>query len=121
MSTEETDDAVALVLHLERELQTQGCRRDRVRLLELLAPDFVEVGASGRVYDRPSALELLDSEAAEDEIEVIGLNGRVVADGVILASWDSAHKDRRARRTSLWRHDKDRWRQVHHQGTILPG
>ncbi len=71
------------------------------------------------IYRAPS--KLLDSQTDDDddEIEVTGLAGRMLADGLILVHWDSAHKGRRARRTSLWRRDEDGWRQVHHQGTIL--
>jgi hypothetical protein len=64
------DSDVAEVLQLERELQTAGCRRDRV-VTALLAEDFAEVGASGRVWDLASTLELLDAECgAEPVIEV---------------------------------------------------
>jgi hypothetical protein len=37
-----------MVVALERELQTKACRGNRARVLELLAPDFADVGASGR-------------------------------------------------------------------------
>lgn len=121
MSIEETEAALSLVLRLEEELQSKACRNNRARLLELLAPDFTEVGASGRVWDLPSTLDLLGSQADDGEIEVAGLFGRVVADGVILVRWDSARRGRRARRTSIWRRGDDGWRQVHHQGTVLNG
>ena len=111
---------LTLVLQLEKELQTKVCRNNRVRVLELLAPDFTEVGASGHVWDRPSTLKLLDSQANDgEEIEVTDLAGRMLADGFILVSWDSAYKGRRARRTSLWRRTEGGWRQVHHQGTAV--
>jgi hypothetical protein len=110
------------VLELERELQTRTCRNNRARVLELLAPDFTEVGASGHVWDLTSTLEMLASEPEdEEEIQVIELSGRIIADGFILARWDSLHGGRRARRTSLWRREEDGWRLVHHQGTLLLG
>ncbi len=118
MVSTETEAALLLVAQLEQELQTRVCRNNRVRVRELLAPDFSEVGASGRMWDLPSILELLDSQTDDDDDE-IGLAGRILADGLILVHWDSAHKGRRARRTSVWRRDEDGWRQVHHQGTIL--
>lgn len=120
MPSATTPDDLALVLELESELQTKACRNNRARLRELLAPDFTEVGASGRVWDLPSTLELLESESGEtEEIEVIDLTGRILADHLVLVRWDSAYEGRRARRTSLWRHDAEGWRLVHHQGTVL--
>jgi len=118
-----TDRDVADVLELERELQTPECRRDRARVIALLADDFIEVGASGRVWDRPSTLQLLGTEAQKSTdavIEVHDLAGRVIGDGFVMARWDSARGGRRARRTSLWRRDPAGWRLVHHQGTPLP-
>jgi hypothetical protein len=115
-----TDIDVAEVLKLERELQTAGCRRDRARVSALLAEDFIEVGASGRIWDRPSALELLGAESEDDAvIEVRHLTGRVIGDGFVMAHWDSDRGGRRARRTSLWRREPGGWRLVHHQGTLL--
>jgi hypothetical protein len=112
---------VAEVLQLERELQTAECRRDRSRVSALLAEDFIEVGASGRVWDRPSVLELLGAESRDDAvIEVHDLTGRVIGDGFVMARWDSDRGGRRARRTSLWRREPAGWRLVHHQGTRLP-
>lgn len=121
MVSAEVETELQLVLELERELQTRVCRDNRSRVLELLAPDFTEVGASGRTWDLPSTLELPESQRDDGggEIEVAGLVGRVLADSLILVQWDSAYQGRRARRTSLWRRDEDGWHQVHHQGTIL--
>jgi hypothetical protein len=116
-----TRSDVADVLALELELQTDECRRDRARVLELLAEDFTEVGASGRVWDLASTLELLGAESGNDSIiEVYGLTGRIVGDGFVMTRWDSNRGGRRARRTSLWRRESAGWRLVHHQGTLLP-
>jgi hypothetical protein len=115
------DREVERVLELERELQTKACRNNRARVLELLAPDFLEVGASGRVWDLASSLDLLAAQARdEEEIAVADLTGRRLTDDMILLRWDSSYRGRRARRTSLWRRDPAGWRLVHHQGTVLP-
>jgi hypothetical protein len=116
-----TDSDVANVLELERELQTAECRRDRARVVALLAEDFAEIGASGKVWDRASTLALLEAEGGDDSvIEVHDLTGRIVGDGFIMTRWVSDRAGRRARRTSLWRRDAAGWRLVHHQGTLLP-
>lgn len=115
------DSDVAGVLQLERELQTAECRRDRARVIAMLAEDFTEVGASGSVWDLASTLELLAAESGDDSvIEVHDLTGRIVGDGFIMTRWDSDRAGRRARRTSLWRREAAQWRLVHHQGTLLP-
>lgn len=106
------------VLELERELQTLRCRRDAARLRTLLADDFTEVGASGRIWDRASIIEHIGAEDGE-EIEVLRLAGRVAGADVILTQWDSRRGRDMARRTSLWRRTGEGWQIVHHQGTPL--
>lgn len=117
----QVEEELQLVLGRERELQSKVCRDNPARVRELLALDFSEVGASGHMWDLPSTLALLESQSDDDagEIEVVGLVGRVLADNLILVQWDSDHRGRRARRTSLWRRDEDGCRQVHHQVTVL--
>lgn len=120
VSDEVDDSGLGLVLELEQELQTKACRSNRARVRKLLAPDFIEVGASGRVWDRPSVLDLLASQTNDDEeIAVEQLTGRMLGEGFALVRWDSASQGRRARRTSLWRCTNGRWQLVHHQGTVL--
>jgi hypothetical protein len=112
-----TDADVAHVLELERELQTPECRGNRARFTSLLAEDFLEIGASGQIWNLAATLDLMESEPADaPTIEIHDLTGRVIGDGFILVRWDS----RRARRTSLWRRDATSWHLVHHQGTPLP-
>jgi hypothetical protein len=110
------------ILNLERELQTPACRADETRLRELLAVDFVEIGASGRRWDLDSTLAMLRYESAEhdDVIHVEGLEARELAPGVVQVFWDSDRSGRRARRTSIWRQHEGGWQEVYHQGTPLP-
>jgi hypothetical protein len=109
------------VLELERELQTPTCRADPARLRELLAPDFVEIGASGRRWDLDSTLTMLDEETAEGSavIEMSALQARALAPGVVQVFWGSDRDGRRARRTSIWCAREHGWQQVYHQGTLL--
>ncbi|MER7556869.1 nuclear transport factor 2 family protein [Nocardioides sp. NPDC126508] len=115
-----TDVDVAAVMALERELQTAAARTDPRRLVELLAPDFEEVGASGRLWDLASILEMLANEDDDaPDIEVHGLTGRAIADDTVILRWQSVRGERRAHRTSLWQRRTEGWRLVHHQGTPI--
>ena len=117
------DDDLHHVLDLERELQTPEARGNAERLRELLAPSFIEVGASGTRWDRASILDLLARESGADtaKIEVSDLRGRRLCDDVIQVFWDSDRNGRRARRTSLWQLGPQGWQQIYHQGTPLQG
>jgi hypothetical protein len=110
------------VVELERELQTPACRADEARLRELLAPDFLEIGASGRRWDLGGILAMLRDESAEESpgvIEISGLEARALAPGVVQVFWVSDRNGRRARRTSIWCRRARGWQQVYHQGTLL--
>lgn len=88
-----------------------------------MAPDFIEIGASGRRWDRASILELLAQQGDDEDasaIEVLDLQARVVGEHLIQVFWDSNEGGRRARRTSLWKRAGDGWQQIYHQGTLLP-
>lgn len=119
-----SDDDLDDVLDLERELQTYAARANTTRLRELLAPSFIEIGASGAEWDRDAILELLAQEtnaADTADIEVSDLRGRKLSDELIQVFWDSQHGGRRARRTSLWQSGAQGWQQIYHQGTPLQG
>lgn len=115
-----TDEDVDRVLELERELQTNACRRNPDRLRAVLAPDFREIGASGRVWDREAMIDHLQTDDPDVlEIGVAALSGKRVASNLILVTWVSEREGRRAWRTSLWRSAARGWQLVHHQGTPI--
>ena len=51
-------------------------------------------------------------------ITVENMRGWLLADGLVMLKYTSAHQGRRANRTSLWRRAADGgWQIFHHQGT----
>jgi hypothetical protein len=88
-----------------------------------MAPDYWEVGASGRRYSREFILRELDDKPT------------VYADAVGWKSWDHAvrqlgpdtylltytlrQEDRLTRRATIWRKDGHGWNILYHQGTIV--
>jgi hypothetical protein len=109
---------------LEADLLRPEVRRSRPLLEALLAPDFVEIGRSGRHYDREAIVAALaDADPAATRIEDHAV--RMVAPGVALATWRSvtptATGPVEARRASLWRREPGgSWRMFYHQGTPIP-
>ena len=114
--------ALELVIALELEVQTPQCRSDERRIRELLADDFVEIGASSRRWDLASTLEMLREESTDPDvakIEVLDLEAREISSGVVQVLWTSSRGGRQARRTSIWCLREQRWRLVYHQGTLI--
>jgi glyoxylase I family protein len=92
----------------------------------VLDPDFLEVGASGRIWSRDETLVSLRRAARSDAIEIEGFELQEVAPVVLLARYDTVIRDPargvaiRARRTSIWLERDGALRLRFHQGTPLP-
>jgi len=93
-------------------------RFDRHYMDAILAPGFVEIGQSGRVYSRDDALGV-PAQEIDVELPLTGLTATEVAPGTALVRYTSvpARRSRGAAlRSSLWTHD-GRWLLLFHQAT----
>lgn len=119
MGTEGIED----VINLELALLTPDVRRSPARLEELLDPDFHEIGASGRLWNRSEIVAALSAEgdAVGGPVLAVDLIAKTVGSGLVLLTYVSDPNGRAARRSSLWRRSGPAWRLLHHQGTLLSG
>lgn len=117
------DDLLNHLRELETELHRPEVRRDASRLEELLHESFVEIGRSGRLYDRAAIVELLLNETSAPKVDARDFALDEIADGVALLTYRSAHVDdsgkmtRHSLRASLWQRTERGWRVRFHQGT----
>jgi len=107
----------------EVELHHPGVRCSRVRLEQLLHPEFHEVGRSGRPYDRETIINYLVSLkkhpiVASDAFAIVELSPLAA-----LLTYRSAHlgNDKRlgnhTLRSSIWVKTQLGWQVLYHQGT----
>jgi len=113
---------------LETELHILETRKNRIRLEQLLHPDFVEFGRSGRQYTRAEVLEEFSaSDATMDEVYAQNFELAELSQVIVLLTYLSAHKGsdgelyRRTLRSSLWVTTEGGWRMRFHQGTPADG
>ncbi|MDB6121443.1 MAG: hypothetical protein JWQ71_436 [Pedosphaera sp.] len=105
---------------LEEELWREETRFDRKRMSEIIAPDFLEYGRSGRIYRREDSLAIsrqpidavlplpdFEARLLHQEVAQITYNSAVTYDGVV----------QRARRSSIWSRIPGGWVLRFHQGT----
>lgn len=93
-------------------------RFDRAFMDAALAPDFVEFGRSGRVYDRDAALSLSGEEEIVARLHALALHP--LADDVVLVTYVSEVTHEAvdfARRASIWVRAGASWQLRFHQGT----
>jgi hypothetical protein len=97
---------------LEDRLLTTAVRASAEELERLLSDEFVEFGASGRVYTKSDTIAALVATPSINA-SVTDFRVLVVVPGVILATYRTGA----SRRSSLWRRERDAWRMLFHQGT----
>jgi hypothetical protein len=118
-----SDEFLQTICALERELHGSATRGNRMRLDELLHPEFWEIGQSGTVYARSQILEALPSEDRSAAIHAQEFRGRLLADRIVLLTYKSAQvaadgaAGHFALRSSVWTLETSEWRLLFHQGT----
>jgi len=134
MSADAHDVAVRAAIAGELRLLDPAVRQSPELTAELLHPDFVEFGASGRRWSRAEMIEALaagqppagqypagQSSAGQDAVAAVSdLAGTRLADDIVLVTYLSQRESRRCHRSSIWRRTPDGWRVYFHQGTIIP-
>ncbi|MFF7471915.1 DUF4440 domain-containing protein [Streptomyces sp. NPDC008092] len=121
--TDGNQRAVQAAVDAELRLLDPGVRARPDLVLELLDPEFTEVGASGRRWDATSILTVTGdgSVSPESPVEVTEMSGTVLAPGIVHLTYFADNQGRRVRRSSLWRLTETGWRLFHHQGTPVAG
>jgi hypothetical protein len=115
---------VAVLESLERELHRCMAGSDSHRMAELLHPDFVEFGRSGRTYTFEQIFTQLREEPVFPLIHSQDYSVRSLAEDVALLTYRSANLghgsilERHSLRSSVWLRGRNGWRLVFHQGTI---
>ncbi|MGW1881380.1 nuclear transport factor 2 family protein [Streptomyces sp. NPDC001970] len=113
--------AVAAAIEGELRLLDPVVRTEPSLLAELLHPDFLEFGASGRRWTRDAIIELLSGKGSQTHKPVTAseMTGTQLAPDVVHLTFVTEVNGRRAHRSSLWRLTGDVWRLYFHQGTLI--
>jgi hypothetical protein len=117
--SEPRDSAVDTLRRLEESLYASETRFDPEHMDRLLAPDFVEFGASGRVWTRQHIIRTPPLEL-EAKLPLPEFSVLMLSDDIALVTYRSEIGTRRVEatnRSSVWRRTYDGWKLVFHQGT----
>ncbi|GLX00565.1 DUF4440 domain-containing protein [Microtetraspora sp. NBRC 16547] len=116
----EHDDSIQAAIAGEIRLLDREVRTSAVLMGELMDPEFTEIGASGRLWDRRSLITAIsqDPDPSVVPIAVSDMEGRLLAPGIVHLTYVSDGNGRRVRRSSIWRHSEQGWRVYFHQGTL---
>ncbi|WP_416976229.1 DUF4440 domain-containing protein [Streptomyces sp. T028] len=117
--TGDQEQGVQAAIDGELRMLDPEVRASDERVLELLDPEFKEIGASGRWWDVETILAVTGGGGISPEapVEVSDMTGTVLAPGLVHLTYFSDHQGRRVWRSSLWRLTASGWRMYFHQGT----
>ena len=109
---------------LEESLLKKEIRANPNKLNELIHESFIEIGYSGKTYEKTDILTSLpnekdsESEYWSQDYSFISLSTDLVLIMYLEARMDKNGKlSRYAKRTSIWFNNADKWQIKFHQGT----
>ncbi len=89
---------------------------------KMTAPEFWEVGASGRRYSRQFVLDTLEKRyehATRDVWELGEFHCLEIAADHYLVTYTLIQGERVTRRATIWRRSAEGWQVVYHHGTVV--
>lgn len=112
------------ILELESHLLQPEVRRSRSRLAGLLADDFIEIGTSGRTFNKQDIIEAVTA-APSCCFTLDDFRTRLLSPEIILATYRAAKIEtpggppRHSLRSSIWKLIDGKWQVIFHQGTSI--
>jgi hypothetical protein len=94
----------------------------RANFEAMMAPEFWEIGASGRTYSRAFVLDTLEARHSKPVTEsylVTDFACQELSPNLYLATYQLDQAGRLSRRSTIWRRTGDDWLIVFHQGTLI--
>lgn len=115
------EEECAEVIRREHQLLDPEVRRQPDLVRALLDPEFIEFGASGRIWNAESITHTLTSEQTAHEITATDFLASPLAPDVILLTFKTESTGSTCLRSSVWiRSEGNKWLLRFHQGTVIP-
>ena len=111
-------DELEKIYALESALLEPQVRKNITKLDRLIAGNFYEIGASGKMYDKKNILSRLPLEQNDDLLgKVIDFEIYQISENLIRANYTLEEKTRCTLRTSIWKRQHNNYQMIFHQGT----
>lgn len=111
----------ALLINLEKDLLDPTKRVDKKFLEDIIDPDFIEYGQSGKIWNKD---DLLNNLSNQNSVEIFtnDFNCLELASDVVLITYKSSldkNFKNSSLRSSIWKKRQEKWKIVFHQGTSI--
>jgi multimeric flavodoxin WrbA len=109
------------VIELEIRLLSYEARHNKDELAKLIDKDFIEFGASGRIYDYHNIIARLPDEQHKMEYTITKIDKRILSENLTqvlytIKTLEDGH-EYIANRSSIWKKEGGNWKMLFHQGT----
>jgi hypothetical protein len=117
-------DLSKTLLDLEQSLLSRAVRSDAKELSQLIADDFVEIGARGVKWSKAEVIEQLPKQSFTQRT-ISQFSSSYLSGDIALVTYHCQNMDMargvtvNTLRSSIWRKQGEQWHMVFHQGTIL--
>ena len=113
-------DAFGHIKHLELSLLNSETRASRATLDQILADGFIEIGKSGRLYNKQDIIKELFG-ASQSTARFFDFDFRALSDTLILAVYNSTNEGVTVKRHSLWEKTGTDWQILYHEAEQYNG
>lgn len=114
---DEGESDLDLVQRMELNLLLPSIRSDEKLLTQIIHPEFVEFGASGRQWYKNDLIEALVKSQVPNVVTVLDLLAVRVDASTILVTYRTSEPNREVLRSSVWLLVSGEWVIRFHQGT----
>jgi glyoxylase I family protein len=121
-----TEELSKHIRELELELLSPDTRRNPAELDKLIDNNFVEIGKSGKVWNKKSVIDALLNEP-DTRITITDFSLTKISEDVVLAIYKAYHNHLEDNtsimsiRSSVWKLSNAGWKIIFHQGTKVSG
>ncbi len=118
------DTLAETIKRLEKSLQLPDFRKNPAELNKLIADEFIEIGKSGKVWNKSGIIEVLINESST-EITMTDFALSALSENLVLVIYTAGQitKDGspevKSMRSSIWKLFNNEWKIIFHQGTLL--
>lgn len=107
------------IKNLEENLHNPATRSDIIFMNNILSDEFVEIGQSGKFYDKKKVIKTLTVESKHTQYSLSDFNIKVLSPDVVLTLYRVDVNESKSMRSSIWKKLDSKWTMVFHQGTAL--
>lgn len=118
------DDLAAFLYNQEIKLLDREFRKSFDQINSILSEDFIEIGSSGRIYNKRQIIDALSEESPDyiyklENYRIIRLSFEIVLTNYEILKIRDNDPAIRSVRSSIWKLNEGKWRLYFHQGTLF--